>query len=503
MFNPNGLVFLREEDLANAASCKKSAGSVPQPGVQPCALKSGITIEPLILRAAAGDWIQVNLTNAFPKNVQAVTTTALAPFNSGQSPPQPGVPTVTYTGSPRIGIHPQVVSYDITAGNGVNVGSNPDQTVPSGKPGTVYWYAGLVQWKPDGTFETTPAEFGTTNLVPSDPLVQHTQGLIGGLIIEPLGSKWVEDANSRASATVLDANGKPLFREFVAAMQVDSNVSLPGGGVAQIGSYNYGSEPYTFGPNNNPVFWRLPSSATDMSPMFSNTLTPGQDPKTPVFRTAAGSPVRFRMLFPGGDFPFAINIHGHSWQELPWTDHSRTIGDNPASQTLGSVTVTNDTPVDIVLPSAGGAFRIAGDYFFGPTSQASGFGTWGLFRVTPNLATINGAQIDVAGGTATITGHVMQFGLADAGDTALQVVIEKIDAAGQAVRIGTATADRTTGAWSLVTPPGRLDAGDTIRATAAQGASYTTTVRAPATVSRRLTNAETTTSPDVAREPNR
>jgi manganese oxidase len=492
ILNPDGLVFLRMEDLFDQAACISSANTPPPAGTQPCRLKAGIPIDPLILRAAAGDWIQVNLTNVFPTGL--ATGDALAPFD-GADGPKP-LPPVTYNASVRVGIHPQVVSYDITAGNGINVGLNPDQTVGFAKPGSVYWYAGFVHWKADGTFETTPAEFGTTNLVPSDPLVQHTQGLIGGLIIEPLGSKWVEDANSRASAIVSDANNKPLFREFAAALQVDANLWSSGSQLKNqfgpVGSYNYGNElvPYRFPPN-----------PTDLTAMFSNTLTAGQDPKTPTFQAAAGLPVRFRMLFPGGDGPYAINIHGHSWQELPWIDHSRTIGDNPQSQVLGSVTVTNDTPVDLVLPSAGGAFRVPGDYFYGPTSQAGGIGTWGVFRVTPSTATISRAQLDAPGGTATIAGHVMQFGMATASDAPVQVVLEKIDSAGTAVQLGTAVVDRATGAWSVVAPAGRLEAGDTVRVTA-QGATYTTTVRAPDTVSPRLSSPEPS-SPASPRDQNR
>jgi hypothetical protein len=145
------------------------------------------------------------------------------------------------------------------------------------------------------------------------------------------------------------------------------------------------------------------------------------------------------------------------------------------------VTVTNDAPVDIVLPSAGGEFRISGDYFFGPQSQAGGGGTWGLFRVTPSVAVIHKAELDVAGGTTTISGHVMEFGMADAKNAAgaaASITIEKVDAAGKAVRVGVASVDRVTGTWTLAAPAGQLAAGDTIRVTSSQGATYSTTVRA-------------------------
>ena len=83
--------------------------------------------------------------------------------------------------------------------------------------------------------------------MPSDPLMQDPKGLVGALIIEPQGASWVEDANTRASATVTKADGSQ-FREFVVVMQDDVEV---GPGTA----FNYRTEPITSRyPSTTPAF---------------------------------------------------------------------------------------------------------------------------------------------------------------------------------------------------------------------------------------------------------
>ena len=133
-------------------------------------------VEPLILRAAAGECITVKLTNRLPTK----------PMNVGRPSAITGQ---TLNTSYRVGLHAQLVSYDVTTANGINLGMNPDLTVAPGSSGTVTWYAGITS--PDGTH--TAVEFGAISLTPSDPLMQHPYGLLGALIIEPEHSTWTED----------------------------------------------------------------------------------------------------------------------------------------------------------------------------------------------------------------------------------------------------------------------------------------------------------------------
>ncbi len=137
-------------------------------------LKPGAPREPLILRARAGDWIMVNLINDLP--VGATTDPALTSKpNLGKSN-YPGNQVVLT--SRQAGLHPALVSYDITDANGVNLGFNPEVTVDPGKSRTFLWYAGDLTAHEHGVHER-PVEFGATNLVPADLMVQPQFGMVG------------------------------------------------------------------------------------------------------------------------------------------------------------------------------------------------------------------------------------------------------------------------------------------------------------------------------------
>ncbi|HEU4390706.1 MAG TPA: hypothetical protein VFV34_23075, partial [Blastocatellia bacterium] len=165
--------------------------------------------------------------------------------------------------SREVGLHPQLVSYDMNKSNGVNVGLNPVVTVKPGETKTVNWYAGTIE--ADGSsVRYAPVEFGSVNLTPSDPLRQHPYGMIGALIVEPEGSTWQTDVNSRASAMVTKAD-KQQFREFVSMLQDDvTGISFftppSGGGSVTISGDIFNGKP-TWIMNGQP----LPSSGVKLS----------------------------------------------------------------------------------------------------------------------------------------------------------------------------------------------------------------------------------------------
>ena len=355
---------------------------------------------PLVIRANAGDCVNVTLFNKF--------TTSEAPFTGGTS---------TYAG-----IHPQLVSTNAARDNGVNVGFNPtqyrDTTAAPGSSITYQWYAGIAGYGSSGTLTGTPVEYGSANLISADPILQQPYGLIGSLIIEPVGTIWCNTSktvcinNGPLFDTTVDLyRGSTLqFREFVAMMQdaVRLTTTLAGkaGGAVNGVSMNFGTEPM-----------RLRFGATgadfntfDMSSAFSNFMTnpttkqaQGQ-PQTPVFSAAAGTPVRFRMLHPDGEGGFPDNVftlHGHVWQEEPYTNDavgnpSGVLGTNTFSQWMGSRDGFGaGNHFDLLIASAGGPNRIAGDYLYGsfpvqrgPGAPSGGLpgGLWGVFRVTPTAA---------------------------------------------------------------------------------------------------------------------
>jgi len=356
-------------------------------------------VEPVILRAAAGDWIKLILRNAVDARSGAITNPVtgwgylgLAPlFNN-----------LSLFASSHVGLHPSLVAYDVKHGDGMNIGYNPTQTLKANFPQqveirTVYLYAGNLELKQtwDGKQEVkeTPVEFGAINLVPAEPMVQHQRGLYGGLIIEPEGSRWIDDPNTRASAVVTKSDGSS-FRDLVILWQNDvENFAL-----STQGAVNYRAEP--FGGRGIPQPGSKGFEAAFSNTIINSTDPAKGDPQTPIFHGPARMPTRFRMLFPGGSSdntavpPAILVLQAHDWQDEPYTDKGRKIGDNRLSQHVGSQEHSSYEALNLVLPSAGGTFGVAGDYLYHSYMAEGSNGTWGLFRVQADTVVIAGAKVD-------------------------------------------------------------------------------------------------------------
>lgn len=428
--DPYALLYVRDEDLQSGRLRNR-----------------GGRFEPLILRANAGDCIELTLTNALDPGDAA--------FSQGSV--EFGIPLLPST---EVGIRPQLLSYDVTQDNGVNAGFNPEQTVKPGERRTYRWYAGNISLDKFGAVEGTPVEFGAINLLPSDPLEHTPKGMVGAMVIEPPGAVWRPDPNSSASANVYKADGRTLlFREFVNVTQDDVTLYMDtvGGKNQPLGvshSINNGTEPLFYRyPNQTGLNPGFNFNEIDMSQALSNARV-GGDPVTPVFTAQRGAPVRFRMLHPGGNGTMQLFLlHGHTWQEEPYTANSTQIGNNPLSQPTGTRDQygPNDH-FEIVLPSAGGAFQVAGDYLFRtfPASQFSP-GLWGIFRVTPSgqdsVMSISARLIDDQLGIEGLnTVNPVS------GKFAEQVSlsgITTIDGESRTIPLGTAPVDPQTGRWSF------------------------------------------------------
>jgi hypothetical protein len=445
--NPYALVYVDADDLDNPNDACKAK------------LKSDMRVEPLILRANAGDWIKITLKNYFDASLATFNNVP----NQGQftagNPFQllakaQGGATLTLNTSTLVGLHPQLVAYDVTAADGVNVGYNSwdftkpvaDRSAPltlqHGESRDFYWYAGNLTFDENNQLVETPVEFGSVNLAPADPLIQHRKGLIGALVVEPLGSSWPKrhdelvprteseyvytpgtgtvqsvtpvSRRTRAIATVTKAD-KTTFDELVLVMQTDAYTyeknpkgvkpppATPALVYTQGAALNYRTEP---------LGYRYPTPPSPIAPAgtaarLSNALVAGDpavftdptfaDPQTPVFTTKVGTPVRFRWIYPagpGGDAGGSSQvpvIHGHVFQEEPYINDSEELGFNPLSSWVGGRYILPGQTVDVLLPFAGGSFRVPGDYFYGTfigqTTAASAGVTqapWGLFRVIPS-----------------------------------------------------------------------------------------------------------------------
>lgn len=391
LHDPTAILFVRSTDLD--ATNK---------------LKPGVPIEPLILRANAGDCIEVTLRNKLPSAPRDLPGFNTLPmiinrFNANQLRP-----------SNQVGLHPQLLFFDPTRSNGVNVGFNPVQTVAPGGTETYQWYAGDMQIVNNAgiiTGQGVPIEFGATGLMSSDPIKHGNKGAVGALIIEPRGSDWTEDTTSRASANVFtDATKTTLrFREFVTVFQNDINLRRGEGDGVAVPNLAEAEDPEDSGQKavnyrTEPMWKRLgfePDTplTTECSTqsgqlvtndiIFTNALNNqqvGGDPVTPVFTARAGTPVRFRVVHPAGhQRNNTFMIHGHIWEEEPYVEASTVIGSNPRSEWIDVLTGVGPSSHFDVIPKngAGGKFRITGDYLWrtGQSFQFDG-GIWGIFRVT-------------------------------------------------------------------------------------------------------------------------
>jgi hypothetical protein len=363
----NGIMYVRSEDLNANGTLKNTA-----------------PVEPLILRANAGDCIEVNLTNAISPSSRI--------FGKNFRWPSPYTNKFNSKSSKFVGLHPQLLSYDAYTSQGMNIGWNrqggTDQVVAFGKTIKYQWYAGKIDRDADGTLNHTAVEFGALNLFASDPMFQHPNGLFGQMIIEPADSTWKcgdigsnlscdpPDAPSRASATI--TVGNTSFREF-SVMISDALITS-----STSSAINYRTEPKS---------QRYLNTARDFSCMTSNLLAqPGSspsvaigEPKTPIFTATIGDNVRFRMTHPMGTGDSQVfTIHGHQWQRNPYQNNSTIIGNNNLSQWLGSRDNHGSSDhFDLVIDKAGGQFGKAGDYLYTAylPDQAL-LGAWGLFRVS-------------------------------------------------------------------------------------------------------------------------
>ncbi len=356
-------------------------------------VKAGVPIEPLVVRARAGECINFVLYNRLPKSLpdlDGFNTMAnlIFHFNANQVHP-----------SKQVGLHPQLLAYNVANSDGKNVGFNPNQTVGPGGVVRYRWYAGDVIVNGAQRI-ATPIEFGATNLISSDPIKHSNKGAVGSLIVEPQGSSWVEDSTSRAQATVTKSDGTS-FREFVLQFQTDINMRFAdGSAVPNLGgptgaedpedsaqkAINYRTEP----------LWKRMNYAPDTTFEntrnfdFTNVLTNAQvggDPQTPIFTAQAGQAVRFRILNANGHMRNNVfNLHGHFWQDEPFTNNSKSIGDNPLSEFKGTTYGIGPSSHYEVIPvnGAGGARRITGDFLY-RTQESFQFdgGIWGIFRVRP------------------------------------------------------------------------------------------------------------------------
>ncbi|HYC90764.1 MAG TPA: hypothetical protein VEO54_16220 [Thermoanaerobaculia bacterium] len=212
---------------------------------------------------------------------------------------------VAISTSRNVGLHASLLQYDVRDSDGMNIGANPVQTLAAGQSKTYRWYAG--QYVLDNNVWTPrPVEYGSVNLNPSDPLMQHPKGLIGALIIEPrTTTSWTVDENSKASARVVytDDGVTKSFREFVTiisddiiGMQTTGNV--PPQAAPPAGGSGGTSNPATGGTGTgNPATPAAHTiSGVVVNGVIAWSLNGTQQPNDAVYTVAPGDTVIFNVV---------------------------------------------------------------------------------------------------------------------------------------------------------------------------------------------------------------
>ncbi|HEX8692439.1 MAG TPA: hypothetical protein VF746_08480 [Longimicrobium sp.] len=373
IYDPNAIMYVRTSDL--------NANGV---------LGSTVPIEPLVLRARAGECINVTLRNRLPAAPPDSLGWNTLPMIVDQFNANDVFP------SGNVGLHAQLLSYDVSRSDGMNVGRNPVQTAAPGGTQTYQWYAGRLFPRNDSLI-AVPVAFGAANLMPADPIEHASKGAIGGLVVWRPNVRFFEDAASRASASVVDDNTGRVFREHVLLYQTDLNLRWNNAPIPNLAEAedpedsgqkgaNYRTEPLWFRLGYAPDTPLTTTRGFNFAQSLSNSQV-GGDPQTPVFRSEDGQQTLFRVLLSGGHARNSVfNLHGHIWDEEPYIDNSTDVSFNPLSERKGMLSGHGPSNhYDIQLRNgAGGRFRIRGDYLWrDQTSFHFDGGIWGLLRVVP------------------------------------------------------------------------------------------------------------------------
>jgi len=318
---------------------------------------------PLILRANAGDWIEVTLYNLFD------------PQQPIKYHDYPSVPLrFPHRPSNRVSLSPQFLKYNPVTFPGINVGYNAvEQTIGPGECIKYLWHA--------------DREYGAVLLNSFGDLRNHRyHGLFGAIIIEPTGAKYYNSiyqvSENYNETAVITAPGAETFREFVLFAHngirlLDKDGMLiktteqditgeeatheaPDHEDTGEKGYNYRSERFLNRLKRIPIISKIFDSKAH------------GDPATPIFKSYVGERVIIRLLMPA-DKPRNISflLHGHSWRAQPNDSLSETI------PVQGAISVGN---VFTIEPEP---TKNPGDYLYrsGSLRWDVESGMWGIFRV--------------------------------------------------------------------------------------------------------------------------
>jgi hypothetical protein len=320
--NPDAKIFALEGDASAAAT-----------GAQPM---------PLTLRANTGDCIKVNLKNKMKNSRASFSAISLV--------------------------------FDPKDSQGANVGNNGgDQTIAPGESRTYTYYADPSL----GEIASLVWDWGNVMINPRN-------GLFGAVIIGPKGAQYrdpktgadVSSKNAWVADVIVDRTlqgyeHRANYRDAALFFQDEDNIIgtsfMPYvQNVAGLTGVNYRSEPYKF----------REESGCSLGKMFQPCKTDKpEDPVTPLIEAHAGDPVRIHVFGANNEQNQMFSVEKHEWPIEPFMR---------GADQISVVEFSGSEAIDAFLPSAGGPYRMAGDYVWSnqrlPYSQS---GQWGYLRVRP------------------------------------------------------------------------------------------------------------------------
>lgn len=391
--DPNGLMYALEADLPALQNGSK----------QP---------EPLVIRANAGDCVQVTLTNRLdPAKMTPHCFEAIEPgqlgFKDGvltypacvDQPPRNEVNVPGFKPFPvsaRVSMRPQLV--DLKAADlGTNVWGTPSGWGSTARDGTVA-PGQSIQYR----WYLPPGLTGMATLEDRADVQNHLHhGLYGALAIEPAGSSYVDPRTgqplSSGTQAVITHPSQPDFRENIVLLNSDLSLfrrngqPVPDNFDLVQGPGREADDPedqgeFSVNYRNEPWSHRF---ATDRN--ITNILSSHVhgDPATPLFQAYAGDKTIFRVAQAVGDpRSTGFALHDHVWRRSPADPQSQIA----ASQGQFNPGVVYNVHLDpAITGGAGGRRAMPGDYLYRTNTLARHLtgGQWGLFRVhattQPNL----------------------------------------------------------------------------------------------------------------------
>lgn len=308
--DPQGRFFVLKEELERHGGLECYIRKVE---------KQEIKVEPLVIRANAGDCIELHTTNLLPEFIE-------------------GSPFQLRTKTDIVGHHLHLVKFDTIVSDGSANGWNNIAGARRYETLVERFFAN----------EELRTVFFHDHLFAN---VHQQHGLFGALIIEEAGATFHDPHNGKelhfGTQAVIRRRDGSSFREFALFVHYFALLFDRKGN-----------------PLNPP---EVPGSHDDPAYLFSSFVH--GDPATPILETYPGDELMIRLIDGAHEEQHSLNIAGMSWNKEP-ADAKSPLA---ASQTLG---VSEAFNLNVTEKYGAGDYL----YYFGGIDDAW-LGLWGIIRV--------------------------------------------------------------------------------------------------------------------------